>query len=299
MITGGEEEEFKRIRRADRRMIRDAILGAAANALQENRQTLTGDVVNALKQFAINPKISESRRTRAEEMADAMGLFCDGFEGELFNRPGELWPEVDVTLIDLATLAREGYNAQLAVAYTSIMMTVNNTAERYQHQKRPLVMLTDEGHIVTTNALLAPFIVKIVKMWRKLGAWYWVATQNMEDFPNTARKMLNMIEWWIMLVPPDDEIDQLSRFFTLDDDRKNMLKSAKKLDKCYVEGIVLSQKLEAIFRNVPPSICLALAMTEKHQKAERSELMRQHGIREVDAAKIVAKNLDQLRGIAA
>ena len=44
-----------------------------------------------------------------------------GLEGELFNRPGKSWPDVDVTLIDLATFAREGYDAQLSVAYTSIM----------------------------------------------------------------------------------------------------------------------------------------------------------------------------------
>lgn len=28
--------------------------------------------------------------------------FCSGFEGELFNREGEAWPEVDITLVDLA-----------------------------------------------------------------------------------------------------------------------------------------------------------------------------------------------------
>ncbi len=29
-------------------------------------------------------------------------------------------------------------------------------------------------------------------MWRKLGAWLWLATQNLADYPDTAEKMLNM-----------------------------------------------------------------------------------------------------------
>ncbi len=36
-------------------------------------------------------------------------------------------------------------------------------------------------------------------MWRKLGAWFWLATQNIDDLPRAAEPMLNMIEWWICL----------------------------------------------------------------------------------------------------
>ena len=31
------------------------------------------------------------------------------------------------------------------------------------------------------------------KMWRKLGAWFWLATQNLDDLPKAAEPMLNMI----------------------------------------------------------------------------------------------------------
>ncbi|UYL01812.1 hypothetical protein NG830_21975 [Pantoea ananatis] len=57
-----------------------------------------------------------------------------------------------------------------------------------------------EGHIVTTNPLLGPYAPKIAKMWRKLGTWLWIFTQNLADFPDTSKKMLNMAEWWICLV---------------------------------------------------------------------------------------------------
>ena len=58
--------------------------------------------------------------------------------------------------------------------------------------------------------LLARYVVKITKMWRKLGAWFWIATQNLEDFPDASRKMLNMMEWWLCLVMPKEEVEQIA-----------------------------------------------------------------------------------------
>jgi hypothetical protein len=57
-----------------------------------------------------------SARRKAAEMAESLGMFTQAgsFEAELFNREGELWPEADVTLVDLGHLAREGYEAQMA-----------------------------------------------------------------------------------------------------------------------------------------------------------------------------------------
>jgi len=51
----------------------------------------------------------------------------------------------------------------------------------------------------------------------------------------------------------------------------------------YVEGVVLSDNLEALFRNVPPPLCLALAMTEKHEKVERAQIMRERDCSELEA----------------
>lgn len=60
---------------------------------------------------------------------------------------------------------------------------------------------------------------------------------------------------------------------------------------------MLIHKVEALFRVVPPSIYLALGMTEKHEKAERKQLMTKHKISELDAALMVAKNIDGFRGV--
>ncbi|MCP5024592.1 MAG: conjugative transfer ATPase, partial [bacterium] len=185
MITGGDEREDARMTRADRLLIRNAIFMAAKTVKEAGRdQVLTQDVVVALQSIGKDASMPDHRRNRAIEMGDGMALFCSGLAGHFFNRPGTPWPQADVTILEMGMLAREGYEDQLTVAYISMMSHINDLVERHQHDARPTLVVTDEGHIITTNPLLARYVVKITKMWRKLGAWFWIATQNLEDFPD-------------------------------------------------------------------------------------------------------------------
>ncbi|VFR23886.1 Type IV secretory pathway, VirB4 components [plant metagenome] len=297
MITGGEEREEARMTRADRSLIRQCILDAARRGVAEQRTVLTRDVRDALRERGNDSTLPESRRTRLLEMADAMDIFCQGADGEMFDRPGTPWPEADITLVDLATYAREGYNAQLSIAYISLINTVNNLAERDQYLGRPIINVTDEGHVITKNPLLSPYIVKITKMWRKLGAWFWLATQNIDDLPKAAEPMLNMIEWWICLSMPPDEVEKIARFRELSPAQKALMLSARKEAGKFTEGVILSKNLEVLFRAVPPSLYLALAQTEPEEKATRYQLMQQFGISELEAAFKVSEQIDRARGI--
>ncbi|MBX3668530.1 MAG: conjugative transfer ATPase [Rhodocyclaceae bacterium] len=297
MITGGEDKEEARMTRADRSLIRQCILDAAQRCVADKRTVLTRDVRDALRERARDATLPETRRARLLEMADAMDMFCQGVDGEMFDRPGTPWPEADITIVDLATFAREGYNAQLSIAYISLINTVNNIAERDQFLGRPIINVTDEGHIITKNPLLAPYVVKITKMWRKLGAWYWLATQNIDDLPKAAEPMLNMIEWWICLSMPPDEVEKIARFRELNPAQKALMLSARKEAGKFTEGVILSKSMEVLFRAVPPSLYLALAQTEPEEKAERFQLMQQYGIGELDAAFKVAEKIDRARGI--
>lgn len=156
MVTGGEEKEEARMSRADRSLIRQCILAAAQSCVAQQRTVLTSDVRNALRERANDNALPETRRTRLLEMADAMDMFTQGADGEMFDRPGTPWPEADITIVDLATYAREGYNAQLSIAYISLINAVNSLAERDQYLGRPIINVTDEGHIITRNPLLSP-----------------------------------------------------------------------------------------------------------------------------------------------
>ena len=61
MITGGDEREDARMTRADRLVIRNAILMAAQTACKEGReQVLTRDVVGALNAIGRDRELPES-----------------------------------------------------------------------------------------------------------------------------------------------------------------------------------------------------------------------------------------------
>ncbi len=292
MITGGDVREDSQVSRADRLMIRNAILQAAKKVRDSNREhVLIDDVVEALLIPARDQSLTEARRQRAQEMSDSMALFTTGVAGRFFNRTGRPWPHVDITILEMGLLAREGYEDQLTIAYLSMMSHINDLVERHQHDDRPTLVITDEGHLITTHPLLANYVVKITKMWRKLGAWFWIATQNLADFPDASKRMLNMMEWWLCLVMPKEEIDQIARFRELSQAQRALLLSACKEPGKYVEGVVLSDMIEGLFRNVPPALSLALAMTEKHEKAERRKIMEQQGCTEVEAAYEVAQRI--------
>ena len=281
---------------ADRLLIRLAILDAAEAVKAAGRaQVLTQDVVRALRAIAVDPDQSERKRGRAEDMADAMELFCSGLGGRLFNRPGTAWPESDVTIFEMGLLARDGYHSELALAYVGLINHVTALVERHQQDTRQTLMLTDEGHVVTTNPLLSPYAVKITKLWRSFGAWFWLATQNLEDFPDAARRMLNMMEWWLCLAMPKDEVEQIARFRALSEEERHLLLSAHKEPGKFIEGVVLADRFNALFRSVPPALALALAMTEKHEKAERAAIMKALDCSELEAAYEVARRLERAR----
>lgn len=293
MITGGEKKENDRLRRADRMIIRRAIFQAAKKVRDnEGDQVITKDVVDALHDLE---GLDPSRKSKADEMADAMELFCEGLAGELFNRKGTDWKDCDVTIFDMGILAREGNEDQLTVAYMGLMNHIHGLVEKVQYEGRPTLMLTDEGHIITKNALLAPYVIKVVKMWRKLGAWYWIATQGLGDFPNDSRNMLSMLEWWVCLVMPRDEIEEVARFKNLTEAQKNKLLAARKSARKYTEGVILTDNMDPLFRNIPPALALALAMTEQEEKAQRRNIMDKLGCDELAAAEEVAKLIRNLR----
>lgn len=298
MITGGDKNESAKLTRADKSAIQSAILRGAQKAKSEGAATcLPVHIANALNELAREAESDEVTR-RLNEMAEAMKIFCNplSLAGQLFNRPGEAWPECDVTLVDLGSLADEGKEGELAVAYVSLMNTISAIVERDEYSDRSTVVCTDEGHMITTNSLLVKYVVKITKMWRKLGAWFWLATQNLEDFPDDARKMLNMAEFWLCLTMPKDEVQQMARFRELSPEQESMCRGARKADQQFTEGVLLCDALQVLVRIVPPSIALAIAQTEKHEKAHRFSLMKEHNLKtELEAAEMVAEELDRVR----
>jgi len=292
MITGGEEKELDLLRRHERFDIMQAIIDAGRRTM-ERGYTLPEDISKSLRTMSEDTEnYTDDRRARLREFSDNMQLFCTGVRGNFFNRPGEAWPEADVTIFDIGMMTSDQYSDMLGVSMVSMLNKVISIAEANQYNNRPIIALADEGHITTTNPLIAPIVTNMTKMARKLGLWFWLATQNLSDFKDSARKMLSNMEWWITMSTGRDEVEQISRFKDLTKDQELLLLAARKEPGKYTEGVVMSDNLLSLFRNVPPAIAMALAQTEGHEKTERKRLMDEHGISELDAAYMIA---DQMR----
>lgn len=221
----------------------------------------------------------------------------DIFMSRLFNTEGETWPDVDVTLVDLGQLVQSNYKDKLAIAYISLMQHVNNIGEKHQYSGRETVILTDEAHKITTNPFLAKFMIDMVKMFRKIGIWPILCTQNVTDFQGDSAKLLSMIEWYLCLVPPPAEADGVRQIRSLSDEQYQMLLSTTKQDRCYTEGVLFNDAKESLVRFVPPSLYLALAMTDTQEKSERASLMKEYGESELCSAYRVAQKMDKARGL--
>ncbi len=307
MITGGEEKEEQQLMRSDRVLIRNAIRRAGVKKykhLQENpdmsvqdKIVLPEDVAAELRSMGLDDSLSERARSAAERMSESMMLFCDGVAGQFFNRPGKNWEEADVTVLEFGILAGEGYEAELALAFTSLMNRITYLVERDEHSSRPTVVIGDEAHLFLPNPILAIYLVKLIKMYRKLGTWLWLGTQNMDDYTEISNKLLSMFEWLIAMTPPKKEIDAIEKIRDLTPEQRSMLRAARKEPGKFTEGVILSDQISALFRSVPPAEIFALGLTEKEEKAKRRRLMKERGISSnFEAALEVAKELQSCRG---
>ena len=300
MVQNGDNSQP--LSRAQRLALRFALVEAAEKEFElrgsESIVTPT-DVTEALKEIAKRDQFKH-HNDQILEMSYAMELFTDGLNGHLFNRrEGQLWPDVDIQIVDLGQAAGEANKSTLAVAYVSLIQDINARIERDQMDERYTLVLTDEAHLIYTDELIPAFVMKAIKQWRKLGCGMTLATQNVEDFPGSSKRLLSMMEFWMCLAMDKDEVEKISRFRDLNAEERNMMVNCTKAPGKYVEGVILSDKHKLQFRNVPPSLFLALAQTEKHEKAKRGDMIREHGLEgpdaELQAALLVGEQIRQSR----
>lgn len=304
MATGGIEKEIDRYYLSDKRYLRKAIINIGKECYINNVTSNVTSLVNELMRISQvqddDNFMFDDQRQRLNEMANAIAVYVDGFEGELLNEEplgDETFPDVDVTVIDLGTLAKPGNEVLLGIVYVALLQRLNGLAEKYQMSGRLLIKITDECHLVTKNILTALYIVKVIKLWRKLNAFAWLATQNLNDFPGEAEKMLSMIEWIMMLLPNTKEIALLSALKPLSDEQKTMAVAARKQDRAYTEGCLFGADFNTLFRIVQPSEPLAMAGTDGEEKQELDAIARRVDCSHYEASLLKAYQLDVARKI--
>jgi conjugative transfer ATPase len=295
MITGGEKKEEARLKRSDRVLIMEAIIDAARFIrARGGDQMIASDIVDAFERSAqaLDPVRDADRIKRSRDMANGMRVFTrDPVSRQFFDVPGSPWAAADVTVVDFGLFKEEGYEAQRSVAFAGCVSKMLTIAEASQYDNRPIIALFDENHLFTSVPLLASIQTRIAKMGRKLGLGLWLATQNMKDFANESRKMLSLLETWIVLATTSDELKLLERFKPITTEQRDLILSAKKSPRQYTEGVLLSPRHEGLFRNVPPRPYLTMAWTEPTEKNLRRAVMAERGGTELDAAFYLARQM--------
>lgn len=295
MITGGEKKEEDRIRRSDRMLLIDAIILAAETVKAAARpQVIASDIVDAFEQLIaqLDPHRDAEKIRRGREMADSMRYFIkDPLSSQFFNTIGNPWPTADITVVDFGLFAKEGYEAHRSIAFCGVFNKIQTLAEANQYSNRPLISVLDENHIFTKLPLLAAIETRGAKMGRKLGWWIWIATQNVKDFAEEARKMLPMFEALMCLAISPDELEQIERFKTLTPEQRLLCLSARKEKGKYTEGVLLTPRIQMLFRAVPPKLHLVMAATEQYEKYERRQLMQQLQVSEIEVLQHQAQHL--------
>ena len=163
MVTGSEEGE--KLSRQNRYLLLKAIIQGAETAEAQGRdQMIAKDLMNALMQHAdVLEEEHKSSNTKIiqelKKMAHHIRLFCeDNLSANYFNRPGEVWPIVDVTILELGIFKEEGYEAQRALAFLGAMNKTMSLAERTQYQNRMTFLFTDELHNIIKNPITASLL---------------------------------------------------------------------------------------------------------------------------------------------
>lgn len=270
----------------------DVLRTAVLDAVRDGQDPMISQVVDQLRTEAEKPVHPERHRQIILEMAGAMNRYTQGVAGTIFNRPGPLWPEADCTILNLGIAGRRGYEHLRTVAYTTFIQRINNLVEANGGDRRQTLVVTDEAHVILGEPQLSLYLSAITAQWRTWGAWKWIITQSLRQIPEDARSVLNLMEWWWCLGLDNDETDSVSAFKGLSAQQKAMLQSTVKEPGKYVEGVVLSDRLSTCFRAVLPALALALAQTDKEERAERVQLMQQMQIGELDAALEIAARME-------
>ncbi len=297
MITGGEAKESEKFERSDLDTVGNAIQLAAKNTLADGRDTtLTEDVINALNELADSDDLTNSEKERIRKMAKSMRVYINSdFDKRIFNTSGELFPESDITQLDVGVFGSDGYESKLVVAFASLVNDINRIAEKNQFSGRPIFLLIDEAHLFTKHPLIISWILKMVKMWRKWGVWVWFATPSLKDYTEAASSMFDTIEWIICLKIKKSEAEELAKLVDMTDEQKKLIASISGAKGQYKEGVVISDQLSTLFRSVSMPLALALAMTEQSEKATRQKIMEKNNCNEMEAAYMIADEILQTR----
>lgn len=299
MVTGGRTKQAEELTQSDINFLQKGLILGLTHAHKAGKNhAIISDVHSALLALIEEEKI-DSIAIRFRGLADALELWTQGLRGRLFNQIGEGFDEsADLTIIETGALAEEGSEDMFAVAGLATLTNITALGEKLQYEKRHIEVFMDEGHYWLKLLLLITGIVQATKVWRKLGIWMTFATQDFTDFPDEAKQVLTQAENWLLLSMEEEETKQISRFKNLTDEEHHLVRQAIIEKPNFTEATLISKKFGCgLNRFIPPSIILALAQTDHDEKVERQAIMDENQCSELDAALLIAEQIEANRRI--
>lgn len=300
MVTGGNNHEH--LSQSQIAYIRQALIrGLKKSVAAGEPHARPVHMAEAMRELADEEAMREGRLEQIalelRKMADAISLWTDGLHGMLFNRHASGFDSsYDLTIVELGALGKEGKQDMLAVAGLSAIYAITAMAESLQGSGRSIEVKIDEAHLWAKINLLISGLIVGAKVFRKLGCWLNIITQDITDFIGEARKILGNAEFWWLMRMDEKEIRQAEEILNLSEETRHLIRFPRKEERRFVEGVSMSSKFpNTLIRFVPPSLMLALGQTDAKEKEARQRIMREKGISELDAALEIAAQIEAAR----
>ena len=237
---------------------------------------------------------SRSNARRLLSMSQGLRSFIETSLNALyFNRRAKPLPEADITWFELGLWKddKPELEASRALAFITLLNNTMSESEARRKKGRPTIFVGDECHIVTKKPITAASVVQNLKMSRKNGLTFILCTQSPSDIPKESRQIIAMMEFMVILWSSKEERQKISEAVELSEEKMAMVHSLRKIPGKYIEGLVLSKTVNALFRNMPPREYLSLSMTDLDENTWRQQLQDKYNCTELEACFLMGQKL--------
>lgn len=297
MITQGEPKEEAKIDLTDMTLINRGLIHAMKWCKKQQIPQMRVEHVAQSFEMLAEQESNAHLQGRLKEFALRLEYYVkDLLRSKFVNHDSEPLGDYDFLQIDFGFMKEQTYKDLMNVVCISLLSKLLALAEDNRESGRPMLLILDEAHILFKSDMIATFVTLMAKVARKVGLWLVPCTQNVRDFEGVeSKKILSMIETWLLLSLDREEIEHVEHFKPLTDEMRALVMDVRKYPGVYSEGVLLGKRYSGLFRNIPPRISLSLALTDPDERTERARLRREKGLTEIEAVEHMARAMDSIR----
>lgn len=292
MITQGNSDEEKKIDPTDLSLITKALICTMKVCKKSNvPQMLLSHLIDNMN-FLAEKESSEVLKSRLKMFSMRLEYYTTGIRGQFINKASHPLEDFDFLHVDFGFMQSESYKDLMNIACIALLSKILAIADLNKGSARATVLFMDEAHVFFKSDMVASFAILMAKVARKIGLWLRLCTQNIGDFKGIeSKKILSMMETWLCLSLEADEVDLLSHFKPLSPEMRALILDVRKYPGIYSESVLIGKRYSGLFRNIPPRIILALAMTEQTERAHRQKIQIEKNITELEAVEFIAEHM--------